>query len=69
MIYAVNSPVIIPRAGQPSGVTAVEYAYYREVADERRPARVVGSWSDVWARVESTPNTKTPGVSTEGLGD
>jgi hypothetical protein len=51
MIYEVNPPLAIP-ASQPPAESVTEYAYYREVMGERRPAKALGKWADVWSRVE-----------------
>jgi hypothetical protein len=53
VIQALNPPLaIVPNA--PTGIERVtEFAYYREVKDERRPARSLGRWVDVWARLDA----------------
>lgn len=53
MIYRLNPPLSVPLSAEPSEDRVIEYADYREVADERRPARATGSWARVWDRVEA----------------
>lgn len=57
MIQSLNPPLRLPK---PTSGGSMEYAYYRETADERRPARALGKWAEVWERIDGNPRNNDP---------